>query len=417
VSVIVVGLNNRSTPICLLERLTVPAARLPKALDDLATRPYVSEAVLLSTCMRTEVYVVADKFHGALQSVRDFLAEQSFTPIEDVSDLLYAYYEERAVGHLFQVACGLDSAVLGEGEILGQVRGAAEAARAAGAAGPTLQGLFRRAVEVGKRARSQTAIARGVTSVSQAAVALSAQRLGSLDGTRVLVVGAGDTGEGIAQALAGRAEVLVANRSLRKAAEVARRVGGSPVELSAVPSVLASVDVLLTSTSAPDTLIDAEDLVAVMADRGGRPLMIVDVAVPRDVDPAAALIPGVTLLDMDDIQAFAEAGRADRRREVDRVLEIVEEEVARYGATTNERQMAPLVTSLRERAEAVRQGELTRFGGRLEGLDERQREAVEAVTRGVVAKLLHEPTIRLKQEAGTPRGDKLAEALRLLFDL
>jgi glutamyl-tRNA reductase len=145
--------------------------------------------------------------------------------------------------------------------------------------------------------------------------------------------------------------------------------------------------------------------------------MIVDVAVPRDVDPAAADIPGVTLLDMDDIRSFAEAGRADRLREVDRVLEIVEEEVARYGAAAHERQMAPLVTSLRERAEDVRRGELARFAGRLDGLDERQREAVEAVTRGVVAKLLHEPTIRLKQEAGTPKGDKLAEAVRVLFDL
>ncbi len=416
-SVVVIGLNHRTVPLAVLERMTFSPSRLPKALDDLAGREHVGEAVVLSTCERTEVYVVAERFHGVLQSVRNFLAEQSFTAPEDFGDHLYAYYEDNAVGHLFKVACGLDSAVLGEGEILGQVRGAAEAARVSGSAGPVLLGLFRQAVEVGKRARSDTAIARGVTSVSQAAVAMATQRLGTLDGSRVLVVGAGETGEGIVVALSGRAEVLVANRTLRKAAEVAHRVGGTPLELSAVPAALASVDVLLTSTSAPGTVLDADDLVAVMSDRDGRPLLVVDVALPRDVEPAAADIEGVTLLDMDDIRAFAEAGRADRLREVDRVMAIVEDEVARYGATVAERQVAPLVAALRQRAERVRQGELQRFGGRLDGLDPKQREAVDAVTRGILAKLLHEPTVRLKDEAGTPKGERLADAVRTLFGL
>jgi glutamyl-tRNA reductase len=373
--------------------------------------------VILSTCERTEVYVVAERFHGVLQSVRNFLAEQSFTAPEDFGDHLYAYYEDNAVAHLFKVASGLDSAVLGEGEILGQVRAAADAARVSGSAGAVLLGLFRQAVEVGKRARSDTAIARGVTSVSQAAVAMATARLGTLDGSRVLVVGAGETGEGIVVALGGRSEVLVANRTLRKAAEVAHRVGGTPLELSAVPAALTSVDVLLTSTSAPGTVLDAEDLVAVMGERDGRPLLVVDVALPRDVEPAAADIDGVTLLDMDDIRAFAEAGRADRLREVDRVMTIVDDEVARYGATVAERQVAPLVAGLRERAEGLRVAELQRFRARLDGLDPKQREAVDAVTRGILAKLLHEPTVRLKEEAGTPRGERLADAVRTLFDL
>ena len=416
-SVVVIGLNHRTVPLAVLERMTFSPGRLPKALDDLAGREHVGGAVVLSTCERTEVYVVAERFHGVLQSVRNFLAEQSFTAPEDFGDHLYAYYEDSAVAHLFKVASGLDSAVLGEGEILGQVRAAAEAARLSGAAGPVLLGLFRQAVEVGKRARSDTAISRGVTSVSQAAVAMATARLGTLDGSRVLVVGAGETGEGIVVALGGRSEVLVANRTLRKAAEVAHRVGGTPLELSAVPAALASVDVLLTSTSAPGTVLDADDLVAVMGERDGRPLLVVDVALPRDVEPAAADIEGVTLLDMDDIRAFAEAGRADRLREVDRVMAIVDDEVARYGATVAERQVAPLVAGLRERAERVRQGELQRFRGRLDGLDLKQREAVDAVTRGILAKLLHEPTIRLKEEAGTPKGERLADAVRNLFDL
>jgi glutamyl-tRNA reductase len=417
VSVVVIGLNHRTVPLAVLERMTFSPSRLPKALDDVAGREHVGEAVILSTCERTEVYVVAERFHGVLQSVRNFLAEQSFTAPEDFGDHLYAYYEDNAVAHLFKVASGLDSAVLGEGEILGQVRAAADAARVSGSAGAVLLGLFRQAVEVGKRARSDTAIARGVTSVSQAAVAMATARLGTLDGSRVLVVGAGETGEGIVVALGGRSEVLVANRTLRKAAEVAHRVGGTPLELSAVPAALTSVDVLLTSTSAPGTVLDAEDLVAVMGERDGRPLLVVDVALPRDVEPAAADIDGVTLLDMDDIRAFAEAGRADRLREVDRVMTIVDDEVARYGATVAERQVAPLVAGLRERAEGLRVAELQRFRARLDGLDPKQREAVDAVTRGILAKLLHEPTVRLKEEAGTPRGERLADAVRTLFDL
>jgi glutamyl-tRNA reductase len=420
VSVVVVGLNHRTVPLDVLERMTVSDTRLPKALHDLTTRAHLTEALVLSTCMRTEIYAVAARFHGAILDVRTFLAEWSDTSPDDFADHLYSYYEDSAVAHLFKVASGLDSAVIGEGEILGQVKDAWQMARAEGAAGPVLSGLFRHAVEVGKRARSETGISRGTTSVSQAAVAMAAEQLGTLDGTRVLVLGAGEMGEGIAQALAGSigsGEIMVANRSRDRASRLARRIGGRAVDFGAVATTLETVDVLLASTGSPSVLIEADVLAQVMEARGGRPLLIADVAVPRDVAPSAAAIPGVTLLDMDDLKAFAQAGIDGRRQEIAKVEAIIGEEVERYLGSATEREVAPLVADLRTHADEVRLAELERFGARLAALDDRERAAVEALTRGIVAKLLHEPTVRLKAAAGSQQGERLAEAVRSLFDI
>ena len=288
-----------------------------------------------------------------------------------------------------------------------------------GACGTVLSGLFRHALEVGKRVRSETAIARGTTSVSAAAVALAADHLGSLGGRRILVLGAGDRGEGMAVALAGAgvADIQVANRTRSRAQALADRIGGRTVAFGSLGAALTEVDVLLTSTGAPEPVLTADDLHPVLEERAGRPLLIVDVAVPRDVEPSVRHLDGVTVLDLDDLRAFARAGLEDRRREVTRVHGIIDEEVQDYLRDVLARQAAPTVASLRARAEEIRAAELDRLRTRLVGLDDRQREAVEAVTRGVVAKLLHEPTVRLKDAAGTPRGERLAEALRALFDL
>ncbi len=415
-SVVVVGLNQRTVPLELLERMTVSDTRLPKALGDLLGRDNITEAVLLSTCMRTEVYAVAERYHGAVQDVRNFLAELSFSAPEDFSDHLYTFHDDAAVAHLFRVASGLDSAVLGEGEVLGQVKTAWQHAMDEGAAGPMLSALFRHAIEVGKRARAETGIARGTTSMSHAAVEMAGRELGSLDDRRILVLGAGDMGEGMVAALAGSGagEILVANRSGTKAAALARKVGGRSVALGALAGALVEVDVLLTSTGSPDVLVEADDLVDVMATRGGSPLLVVDIAVPRDVDPAVREIDGVTLLDMDDLAAFAAAGMDGRRQEVASVEQIIAAEVERHLTATTARQAAPLVAALHGRAEAVRRAELDRVAGRL---TTEQAAAVDAVTRAVINKLLHEPTVRLKEAAGSPRGERLADALRDLFDL
>ncbi|MEZ5142648.1 MAG: glutamyl-tRNA reductase [Acidimicrobiales bacterium] len=418
-SVVVIGLNHHTAPLDLLEQMTVDDASLGKALHDVAGREHVSEAVVLSTCNRTEVYVVAEKFHGAYRDLRDFLADLSFLPPEQFADHLYVHYDDVAVEHLFTVAAGLDSDVVGEAEILGQVRNAWERARAEGCTGANLNALFRHAVEVGKRARTETGISRHVVSVSTAAVAMARERLETLAGRRILVLGAGEMGEGMVRALVddGVDDVRIANRTWDRAVELAERVGGRAVRLTELGASLAEVDLLLTSTGATSIMLEHTDVAAVLEARGGRPVLIVDVAVPRDVDPAAATLPGVTLLDMDDLRAFAEAGVASRQAEVAAVRALVDEEVDRYLAVSSAREVAPLVGSLHERGEGVRRGELERFKSRLAGLDQRELLAVEALTKGIVAKLLHDPTVRLKDAAGTAKGERLADSLRDLFDL
>jgi glutamyl-tRNA reductase len=317
------------------------------------------------------------------------------------------------------VTAGLDSAVLGESEVQGQVKLAWERSRDEGTAGAALNLLLRHALEAGKRARSETGIGRHIASVSQAAVAMAAARLGGVAGKTVLVMGAGEMGEGMAVALAGAGvgQVLVANRTPARAGELAARVAGRPVPLVEVPGHLADVDVLLTSTGAQAPLLEPADIAPVMAGRPDRPLLVVDIAVPRDVDPAVADIGGVTLLDMDDVRGFAAAGIAERRREVAAVEEILNDELERYLGATSAREVAPTIVALRERAESVRAGELDRLRTRYDDLDPRQLDMVDAVTRGMVAKLLHQPTVVLKDAAGSPRGDRLVAALRDLFEI
>ncbi|MGE3619778.1 MAG: glutamyl-tRNA reductase [Acidimicrobiia bacterium] len=417
-SVVVIGLNHRTAPLELLERMTVDDERLPKALHDLVGRDNVSEAVLLSTCNRLEVYVVAERFHGAYQDVRHFLSQTAFLGPEEFADHLYVHYEAPAAKHLFEVAAGLDSAVLGESEILGQVKVAWERSRQEGAAGPALNLLFRHALEAGKRARTETGIGRNTTSVSQAAVAMADRRLDGLAGRSVLVLGAGEMGESMALGLAkaGVAEILVANRTWARAVELAGRVGGRAVRLLEVVDALDGVDVLLTSTGAASALLGRADLEPVVARREGRPLLVVDIAVPRDVDPSVGDLDGVTLLDMDDLRAFADAGDRARRSEAAKVVDLLEDELHRYVGASSARAAAPAIVALRERAEAVRQAELERYRSRLEGLDPAQVEAVEALTRGIVGKLLHGPSVALRSAAGTVRGDRLVTALRDLFE-
>jgi glutamyl-tRNA reductase len=419
VSVVVIGLNHRTTPLDLLERMTIGDGALPKALHDLVSRDDVSEAVVLSTCNRTEVYVVAERFHGAYADVRDFFAEYGFLAPEDFADHLYTHYDAPAVAHLFGVAAGIDSAVLGESEILGQVKGAWERAREEGTAGPALNLLFRHAIEAGKRARTDTAIARNITSVSQAAVALASQRLEGLKGRRVLVLGAGEMGEAMVLGLAkaGVADIAVANRTWERAVELAERADGRPVKLAELTEALVDVDVLLSSTGATSPLLELDDIERVLPHRVGRPLLIVDIAVPRDIDPAVGALDGVTLLDMDDLRSFAEAGTAARQREVGAVQRLLDEELDRYLGATSAREVAPMIVALRERAEEVRRAELDRFRNRLDALDDAQLEAVEGLTRGIISKLLHEPSIALKDAAGSPRGDRLITSLRELFAL
>ena len=418
-SVVVVGLSHRTVPLELLERMAVSQSQLPKALAALTKRTFVSEAVILSTCHRVEAYVLAERFHGAAQDVRNFFSELAFVPPEDFTDHLYTYADEAAAAHLFGVSAGLDSVVVGESQILGQVREAWDRARAEGAAGPGLATLFRRAVEAGKRARTETGIGRGITSLSHAAVAMATERLGTLDGRRVVVLGAGMMGEGMASALggarAGGGELTVVNRTWETATDLADRVGGTALPFEELPRALGEADLLLSSTGAPGVVVEEADLAAATVGRPRRPLLVVDLGMPRNVDPAVGDLPGVTLLDLADLRSFVDAGLDERRREATRVRTVVADELARYTADAAAREVAPMVAALHQHAEGLRAAELDRHRSRLSSLDAREREAVEALTRAIVAKLLHEPTVRLKDAAATPRGERLSAALRDLF--
>ena len=417
-SIVVIGVNHRTGPIDLLERVSIPGEALGKVITGLVSRANIREAAVLSTCNRTEVYAVAERFHGAYADIRDFFCELGGLQPDELHPHLYSQHDDAAVAHLFEVASGLESAVLGESEILGQVRTAWETAQAEGGAKATLNLLFRHAVETGKRARTETSIGRHTASVSHAAVEMANELLGTLAGRRVLVVGAGDMGEGIAVALvgAGATDIVVTNRTEARAMQLAQRVGGTIVPFDELGDALRTADVLLTCTGSGTIVID-HDLVATARAGVERPLLVVDIAVPRDVAPDIVAAGNVTLLNLDDLRDWAARGLALRTAEADRVRAIVGEEVERFTIEAMARQAAPLVAQLHEKAEAVRQAELERFANRLGSLEPGQRDAVEAVTRGIVAKLLHQVSVRLKDDAGTPQGERNAAAVRELFDL
>jgi len=417
--VVVIGVNHRTAPLEVLEAMTVGDAALGKTLHALLSTEHVSEAVVLSTCNRTEVYAVAEKFHGGYADVRAVLAELTFLDPEDFTDHLYVHHDAAAVAHLFDVVTGLDSAVLGEHEIQGQVKVAWERASGEGAVGTTLNLLFRHALEAGKRARSETGIGQGTASVSFAAVAMAAQHLGTLEGRRAVVLGAGDMGSSMAESLAaaGVSDLVIANRTHARARALATAVGGRAVRFADLAAELVAADVVLTSTGASSVLLTKAEVEAAMAGRDGRPLVLIDIAVPRDIEPAVAEVPGVTVLDMDAIGAFAERGLSERRREIEAVRSILDEELERFRAATSAREIAPVIVALRDAAEATRVAELERAKGRLADLDEAQLAAVEQLTQGLVAKLLHQPTVALREAAGSAKGERLVQALRDLYDI
>ena len=419
-SILVVGVNHRSGPLSLLERVTIAPDRLAKAVTGLAQRDNVREAVILSTCNRTEVYVVAELFHGAYGDVRDLLCELGGLGIDELTPHLYSQHDTAAVTHLLEVAAGLDSAVLGESEILGQVRAAWDVAQQEGASRSTLNHLFRTALSAGKRARTETGIARGTASISHAAVEMITDVVGDLGGRRVLVIGAGSMGEGVAVALrrAGGAEILVANRTADRGSALADRVGGVAVGFDRLPEAVTAADVIVVGTGADEAVLTTEMVRnARSANASRRPLHIVDIGVPRNVDPSVRELPGVTLADLDDLRDWADRGLAHRAAEAERVRVIVADEAERFLVESTARQAAPLVALMHGAADRVRRGELERFAARAGDLDADQLEAVEALTKAIVAKLLHEPSVRLKAQAGTPQGERNAAAMRDLFDL
>ena len=423
-SVVVVGLQHNQAPLPLLEASAVAEDDLHKMLSVLSHRRNLQETVVLSTCLRTEVYAVVDRFHDAVDEIYDVLADHSGAPVEELSAHASIRFDDDVTSHLFSVTSGLESVVTGESEVVGQVRRAFERAQEEGTCGPVLSALFRHALQTGKRVRTETAIAQGTTSFAHAAVEVARGRDGAgLAGTRVVVVGAGDMGLGVVRALAesppGAApqHVVVANRSLPRAKDLVREASGGAVALRAarledVAGEIAEADVVLSAVAAESHVLELE----AFARRNG-PLLVVDLGVPRNVDPAVGQLDGVSLLDMDALSASVARALEGRQEEAVEARSIVASEVERYRAASRQRGAAPVIAALRARVETLRVAELERHRAQLADLSEEEWEHVDAATRAAVAKVLHEPTVLLKESAGTPRGERLVEALRILFDL
>jgi glutamyl-tRNA reductase len=390
VSVVVIGLQHKQAPLSLLEAVAVSDADLHKVLTALRHRRNLQEAVVLSTCLRTEVYAVVDR---------------------DVTS------------HLFAVTSGLESTVVGETEVVGQVRRAFDFARDEGVSGPVLSAVFQHALQTGKRVRTETGIGRGTTSFAYAAVTVARGDDGDgLRDKRVIVVGAGEMGLGVSRALcdippdAAPRRIVVVNRSLSRAQELVGATGRSTkleaAPLEGVHAVVAQSDVVITAVAAESHVLTAAHFSGVAG-----PMLVIDLGVPRNVDPVVGSIPPVTLLDMDTLSASVARVLGDRQQESLAARSIIADEVERFRTASRQRGAAPVIAALRAQFESLRVAELERHRAQLADLTEGEWEQVDVTTRAVMAKMLHEPTMLLKETAGTPRGERLVEALRILFDL
>jgi glutamyl-tRNA reductase len=425
VSVLVVGLSHKSAPVDTLERAAVSGDTLGKLLRDIAHLPDTSETFVISTCNRVEVYAEVGRFHGGVNGICELLARHSGIPAGELTASLYVHYEDRAVQHLLAVASGLDSMVVGEDQVLGQVRAALKAADDYGTLGRSLRDLGRIALRTGKRARAETGIDRLGISLVSIGVELAASRLGAtgadlLTGRDVLVVGAGAmSGLAVATAArAGAARIAVANRTRSRAERLAAGAGGVVVDFADLPAAIAGAGLVISCTGAAGAVITGQMVGAALDQRpAGAPLVLLDLAMPRDVDPAVADLPDVSVIGLDELRGTGEA--AVGAAEVAAVRAIVEEEFAAYGSAVRAAQVTPTVVALRAKAATVVDAELERLGGRLSehGVSGHALEEIAQTVRRVVDKLLHAPTVRVKELASSPGGEEYEAALRVLFDL
>lgn len=434
-SVLLFGVSHRSAPVSVLEQLSTEESDQVKLVQQLLQSPVVTEAMMLSTCNRVEVYAVVEAFHGGLQAIGEVLADHSGLSMGDLTKHAYVRYSEAAVEHLFAVASGLDSAVVGEQQVLGQVRRAYATAETNRTVGRVLHDLSQRALSVGKRVHSETCIDAAGGSVVSVALHVAAERLyrpelgpsyTALVGRTATVIGAGSMGSLTAAHLirAGIGQVNVVNRSLPRAQRLAETIAAQGVRAQAMtlddlPAALAGADLVVSCTGAVRPVVTLADvhhaLAAAKRDEFAEPLVMCDLGMPRDIDPAVAGLPGVSVVDMDRVQRepSARAAAAD----ADAARHIVAAEVAAYLASQRMAEVAPTVAALRQRAAEVVEAELLRLENRLPGLDDTQRGEVARSVRRVVDKLLHAPTVRVKQLAGAPGAETYAEALRELFEL
>jgi glutamyl-tRNA reductase len=423
-TLLAVGVSHQTAPVALLEQFAMSPDDRVKALHELVGSDHVSEALVLATCNRIEVFAEVERFHGGVTDVSRVLARQAGASVEDLSPYVTVHYEDQAVAHLFTVAAGLDSMVVGETQVLGQLRAAYALARDEGTVGRALHPVAQRALRVGKRVHTETGIDRAGASLVSVALDRAEQRIGSLEDRPVLVVGAGSMGALAATTLARRgASVVVSSRTAASAARLAESIGGRAADLENLATELAGTDVLVTCTGATGLVIGSDVVAAAMTGRTGRPLVVVDLALPRDVDPGVAALPGVHVVDLALLQGerAATPGRPTAgpvvADDVTAAHAIVEAETALLRAERQAAEVAPTVSALRSQAAGVVDAELLRLSTRLPGLDARDRAEIARTVRRVVDKLLHEPTVRVKELAAAPGGTDYAGALRALFGL
>ncbi|MCI2416996.1 glutamyl-tRNA reductase [Saccharopolyspora sp. K220] len=421
-NLLTVGISHHSAPVRALERVAISADEVTKILDELLRREHVCEALVLSTCNRVEVYVVAETFHGGLDDVTSVLARHAGAEVAELADHLYVFYAGAAVEHLFSVSAGLDSMVVGEAQILGQLRQAYGTADEAGTVGKTLHELAQQALRVGKRVHTETGIDGEGASVVSEALADAEIALNGLAGRSALVIGAGSMG-GLAAAQlkrAGIGEVVIANRTAANGARLAESLRADGVvaraaDLADLCSAIAAADLVVTCTGAVGAVVTEDVVAAALTVRDDRPLLCCDLGLPRDIAAEVADLPGVTVVDLESLQQRLWDKQGGTESE--RAAQVVAEEVRNYLAAQRSAEVTPTVTALRKRAAEVVDSELLRLDSRLPELDGDVRDELTRTVRRVVDKLLHTPTVRVKQLASTPGGVGYADALRELFEL
>jgi glutamyl-tRNA reductase len=415
-SILVVGISHKTAPVPVLERVALDSDGVQKLMREISDCEHVAEVTVLSTCNRTEVYADVERFHGSVETISRLIGERAGDVPDDVLEHLYVHYDDGAVSHLFNVAAGLDSMVLGESQILGQTREALRVGQDAGTVGPSLNVLFQQALRVGKRSHAETDIDRVAPSLVTTALAKAAEHVGGLAGKHVLVVGAGSMASlTVATASrAGAASIVVANRTPERAARLAEQYAARSIPLSALGEVTDPVDVLVSCTGAAGVLIDA-DAVSARRTSPDRPLAVIDLALPRDVAPDVADLPGVRLIALDTLAAELE--QTPGTGDVDGVRDIVAQEIAAFLTARSLKSVTPTVVALRTMATGVVEAELTRLGARLPQLDDVSRAEVEKAIHRVAEKLLHQPTVRVKELANHTGAVSYAAALAELFAL
>ena len=416
---ILAGLNHRSAPVEVRERIAFDAASLPEAIRELRATPGVGEALILSTCNRVEAVATVESPADPARCLEDFLAAARSVEPAALEPHLYHYEGSEAIRHIFRVAASLDSMVVGEPQILGQLKAAYAAAKEQGALTGFLDGVFTRAFNVAKRVRSETEIGHSAVSVSYAAVELAREIFGSLAGRKVLLVGAGKMSDLAARHLrrAGAAQVFVTNRTQERAEEMAALFGACVVEYARLAAFLHEVDIVVTSSGAPHYILTKDDVRRALEARKNRPVFLIDIAVPRNIDPAVNELDNAFLYDIDDLQRLVETnlkGRAEEAREAEA---IIGEEVAKMMERLKSREVAPTIVSLQEQLEQVRLSELERVRGRLGALTPQQEEALDALTRGIINKIAHGPITELRKHAGHPHGIHVVDYVRRFFRL